>query len=277
MYGSGSVAGAFFQYGKRKNMYNDLFSIGPFTVHSYGLFMAIGIIAAITLASARAKRHNLSEDIFYGILFCASIFGLGGAKLMYIIVEFDDFLKSPKEFLSSSGFVVYGGITLGFAAVIVYCLIKKVDVLTYLDYGIPAVALAQGFGRIGCFMAGCCYGRVTDSWFGIAFTHSDFAPNNVKLIPTQLISAGGDFLNCLILILISRKVKKKGVICSLYVLFYSVGRFMIEFLRNDDRGAVGSLSTSQFYGIFAAIIGICLLIFFSLRKEKPVEAEAAEE
>lgn len=254
-------------------MCNDLFSIGPFTVHGYGLFMGIGLVAALVLACIRAKKNGLNEDIFYGIVFCGTIFGWTGAKVMYILVEWDSFIKSPKDFISSSGFVVYGGITGGFIAVIIYCLIKKVDVLTYLDYGIPSVALAQGFGRLGCFMAGCCYGRVTDSWIGIAFKNSTYAPNGVKLIPTQLISAGGDFLNCLILVLLTKKVKKKGVICALYLTFYSVGRFAIEFLRNDDRGFVGTLSTSQFYGIFTAAIGIAFLVFFSLRKEKAVNNE----
>ncbi len=249
-------------------MYNDWFTIGPITIHGYGACMGIGLICALILAIKRGKKKNLNEDIFYGILFWAAIIGWIGAKIMYIIVEWDSFIKDPISFISSSGFVVYGGITAGFITAILYCKIKKVDVLTYIDMAIPSVALAQGIGRIGCFLAGCCYGRVTDSWIGIAFKHSDFAPNGVKLIPTQLISAGADFINCIVLILIAGKTKKKGLVFSLYLVFYSIGRFLIEFLRNDDRGRVGVLSTSQFYGILFGAVGITLVILTNILNKK---------
>lgn len=258
------------------HMCNDLFSIGPVTIHSYGLCMAIGLIAALLLATYRAKKLGLSEDMCYGIMFCGAICGWGGAKLMYIIVEWDSFIQSPKDFWSTSGFVVFGGITGGFLSVLIYCLVKKQNVLTYLDLCVPSVALAQAFGRIGCFMAGCCYGRPTDAWYGIAFKNSYMAPNNIKLIPTQLISAAGDVLNCVLLILIAKKTKKKGIITVLYLIFYSVGRFLVEFLRDDDRGAVGNLSTSQFYGIFCFAIGVILLIVLCVVKQKP-EVKNVEE
>lgn len=257
-------------------MCNDWFSIGPITVHGYGACMAIGLLAALFVICKRAKKRGLSEDMCYGILFCGAIFGWLGAKLMYVIVEWRTFVVDPKAVLSSSGFVVFGGITGGFLSVLIYCLIKKESVLTYLDLAIPEVAIAQGFGRIGCFMAGCCYGKETDSWFGVTFKHSDFAPNGVKLIPTQLISSGLDFLNAIVLIIISGKTKKKGIVSSLYLIFYSVGRFLVELLRNDDRGEVGKLSTSQFYGIFCLVIGIILLVVMSKRKEK-ADTEAVNE
>lgn len=128
--------------------------------------------------------------------------------------------------------------------------------LAYLDLMIPSVALAQAFGRIGCFLAGCCYGRETDSWCGVVFTNSDFAPNGVKLLPTQLFMAGGDFLIMAVLLWYASKRPMRGRTSALYLILYSVGRFCIEFLRNDDRGTVGMLSTSQFIAVFTLIVGI---------------------
>ena len=88
-------------------MCNDWFSIGPLTVHGYGTCIALGLLLALFMASARAKKKGLSDDICYGIVFCAAVFGFLGAKIMYCIVEWDEFIANPRTFLSSSGFVVY--------------------------------------------------------------------------------------------------------------------------------------------------------------------------
>lgn len=119
----------------------------------------------------------------------------------------------------------------------------------------------QGFGRIGCFLAGCCYGQETSSPLGITFTYSDFAPNGVSLIPTQEISSLLNFLNFFILINIAKKKKAEGQVGGFYLIFYSIGRFILEFYRGDlERGNVGSLSTSQFIAIFTLIAGILLVV-----------------
>ena len=170
-------------------MHNELFSIGPFTVYGYGLMIAIGIITALFVAERRAKKKDLVIDQIYNITITSVISGFIGAKLMFCIVEFKDFIKDPLRVLSSNGFVVYGGIILGVLAGYGFCKWKKLVFWKYFDIVLPSVAIAQGFGRIGCFLAGCCYGKVTDSAIGIAFVDSSFAPNGVKMIPTQLISS----------------------------------------------------------------------------------------
>ena len=239
-------------------MKTDLFSIGSFTVHGYGLMIGIGFILAMLLAEYRAKKLGLREESIIDITIIAGVSGFLGAKLLYIIVEFDTFIKDPKAVLGSAGFVVYGGIIAGVLCCMLYCRIKKVSFIEYFDLVMPAVALAQGFGRIGCFFAGCCYGKATDSWFGITFTHSDYAPNGVKLIPTQLISSAGDFMICLMLLAYAKRKPRKGRVASLYLMFYGIGRFGVEFLRSDYRGSVGFLSTSQFISIGIVAAGIIL-------------------
>ena len=217
-------------------MKTDLFKIGGLTIHGYGFMIALGFILAMILGEYRAKKLGLKDESVIDIAIIAGLTGFAGAKLLFIIVEFDSFIKNPKEVLGSSGF-------------------------------------AQGFGRIGCYLAGCCYGRVTDSAFGVIFPVGSQAPAGVKLIPTQLISAGANIIHMIILIAVAHfigyTIRKKdgrklvlpaGGIGYLYMILYGIGRFLIEFLRNDYRGEIGILSTSQFISIFFIAAGVVLLI-----------------
>lgn len=239
-------------------MYNNLFSIGPVTIHGYGLMIAIGILCALFVAESRAKRRNLNVDLVYGLGLAVLIFGYVGAKLLFCIVELDSIIASPKLILSGDGFVVYGGIIGGILAAMLYCRVKKVSFLKYFDLLAPSVALAQGFGRIGCFLAGCCYGRETASPIGIIFHNSLFAPNDVRLLPTQLFSSAGDFLIAAVLIVFASRPRRGGKVGALYLMLYGAGRFVIEFFRDDYRGSVGVLSTSQFISLIILAIGIAL-------------------
>ncbi|MDY2596255.1 MAG: prolipoprotein diacylglyceryl transferase [Oliverpabstia sp.] len=242
-------------------MKNELFSIGPFTVHGYGLMIAIGILVAYVTAEYRAKKHGLDPDKIFYLVIWAVVGGFAGAKVLYFLTRLKDIMENPRVLLDlADGFVVYGGIIGGIYSAMAYCRIKKMPFLKYFDLVMPSVALAQGFGRIGCFLAGCCYGRETDSALGIVFHNSSYAPNDVKLLPTQLISSGLDFLLCAVLILLDRKKKGDGQIAGAYLVLYSIGRFILEFYRGDlIRGNVGALTTSQFIAIFVAMAGVVMI------------------
>lgn len=236
----------------------ELFSIGPVTVHGYGMMIAVGILCCIALGVYRAKRYNLDPDAIMDIALYGVIGGFLGAKLLYVIVEFPTFLKDPMSVLGSEGFVVYGGIITGVLVAILYCRKKKLVFLEYFDLAAPSISLAQGFGRIGCFLAGCCYGRETDSFLGVVFPEGCMAPAGVKLLPTQLLSSAGDFLITAILLWYYKRNNKTGNVGALYMLLYGVGRFLIEFLRSDDRGGIGMFSTSQWisFGIVAGAVAL---------------------
>lgn len=239
-------------------MKNNLFSIGSFTIHGYGLMIAIGILCCVIMGSYRAKKKGLNPEAVLDIAIFGVLFGFIGAKLLFVIVEFKWFLEDPLAVLGSEGFVVYGGIIAGVITAIVYCKIKGYVFLEYFDLLMPSVAIAQGFGRIGCFLAGCCYGRETHTHFGYIFPEGSLAPAGMRLLPTQLLSSAGNFLICIILILYSKKAKHTGDVGALYMLLYGVGRFLIEFLRDDNRGAVWMLSTSQFISIFIILMSLFL-------------------
>lgn len=254
-------------------MYNDLFSIGPITIHTYGLMIFLGVIAALFTGEARAKKRNMDADALYTMTFLCVVLGFCAAKVLFCIVEWKQFIQNPFSVLTASGFVVYGGILGGVVTAYVYCRLRKLSFVDYFDLMMPSVALAQGFGRLGCFFAGCCYGRETDSFIGIAFSHSDYAPNGVKLIPTQLFSSAGMFVIAGLLFWYGRKERQKAQVGALYLILYSIGRFTIEFFRNDYRGTVGIFSTSQFISFFVLALGIFL---FFRKNTKIAKAEPAE-
>ena len=245
-------------------MYNDLFSIGPVTIHGYGLMIGIGFLCCVLMGTYRAKKYDMDKNAAIDIALLGVFIGFIGAKILYIIVEFDWFIRDPLAVLGSEGFVVYGGIVAGVAAAIIYCRKRRLVFLEYFDLLAPTISVAQGFGRIGCFMAGCCYGRETSSFLGVIFPEGSIAPAGVPLLPTQLFSAAGNFVIMGILIWYYKRRKHTGDVGAMYLLLYSVGRFIIEFFRSDDRGAVAFLSTSQFLSIFIAAAAI--LMFFLDRR-----------
>ena len=250
-------------------MKNELLTIGSFTVYGYGFMIAVGILAAWITIDFRAARQKLDRDcVFYLIIWCL-VGGICGAKLLYWITEWKSILKNPGFLLDSiaDGFVVYGGIIGGILAGWLYCRHKKISFLKYFDLAVPSVALAQGFGRIGCLLAGCCYGSETSGFFTITFRTSDFAPNNVALIPTQIYSSILDFVHFGVLLLIARHKKSDGQVAACYLIFYSLGRFVLEFFRGDlIRGSVGVLSTSQFISLFTGFAGAVMLYVVSKKK-----------
>lgn len=246
----------------------DLFSIGKFTIHGYGLMIALGFLFALIYGTWQCKKQGLDDDFFFNLAMFVLIFGWLGGKIMFIIVEFKQFLISPMSVIGSEGFVVYGGIISGIITIYVYCKIKKMNFFSYIDIIAAAVAINQTLGRVGCFLAGCCYGRETDSWVGVVFPEGCMAPAGVKLIPTQLFSAAADICMFIILcMIINSKKYIKGVPMAVYMTGYAIGRTIIECFRSDARGSVGALSTSQFISIFIGAVG-ALLLCLILKKNK---------
>lgn len=255
----------------------ELFKIGSLSVHGYGFMIGLGFIIALFMGEFRAKSKNMKDEAVIDLAIIAGVTGFIGAKLLYIIVSFKEFMVNPLAVIGSEGFVVYGGIISGVLCCYLYCRVKKLKFMEYFDLVMPEIAVAQGFGRIGCFLAGCCYGRETTSAFGVVFPENSLAPAGVKLIPTQLISAAGDFLIAAVLIILAdtaiKKRKTAGDIGCAYMLLYGVGRFFVEFLRNDYRGEIGFMSTSQFISVFI-VIGSAALYAFNHKRAGAKQADA---
>ena len=248
-------------------MHNHILSIGPLTVHGYGLMIGIGIVAALSLAWRRADRRGIPQEKVTTVVLLGLIAGFLGAKLLFLITELPDVLRDPLPYLGSDGFVVYGGILAGVPTLWLWCRKKGERLEIWTDLLLPGVALAQGFGRIGCFLAGCCYGRPTASPIGVIFPADSLAPAGIPLLPTQLFSAAGDFLIALALLRLERRNGKDGELLVWYLLLYGTGRFLLEFFRSDPRGTVGVFSTSQFISLFIVAAGVVLALSRRKRSE----------
>lgn len=256
----------------RRIMHKELFSIGIFTFHSYGLMIAIGVIAAYLVVMHRAKRLHIDSTYIDGLAIWILVGGVLFSKIIYWLTQIENIIQDPKILLDfTDGYVIYGFIIGVIVAGYFYCKKKQLQFFQYFDLIMPSVALAQGFGRIGCFLAGCCYGQETSGRFGMIFPSSSFAPSGVSLIPIQLIASGLDFLLFVILSFYENRKKTDGQVTALYLIFYSIGRFILEFFRGDlIRGNVGVLSTSQFISIFIFMLGSWILLSkqFSIGKNK---------
>lgn len=240
-------------------MFNNWLTIGSVTIHGYGVMIAVGVILAFLIDEKLCDKFGLDGERIDTMIFAVLIGGYACSKALYCIIEWETFLESPMSVLGSGGWVVYGGIIGGLLTAYLFCKIHKWNFMDYFNVVVTSVALAQAFGRIGCFFAGCCYGIETDAFFGVTFPSGSLAPAGVKLVPTQLIMSAGDFLIAGICYRNLTKGKHPEDTGALYLILYSVGRFFVEYIRGDLRGEVGVFSTSQFISLFIFVLGAGLI------------------
>ena len=252
-------------------MYPRLFELGPVTVYTYGLLLAAAYLLGLQLARVRAATRGLDANRVLDLGIYIIISALVGAKLLLLVTDWSSFKADPKELLTlaRSGGVFYGGLILAVVVALWYIRRAGLPLWTTCDVFAPGIALGHVIGRFGCLFAGCCYGKPTTKPWGITFT-DPFAASNVgtplgvPLHPTQLYEAGAEFVILLILLWSERKGRSfAGRTFWLYMLLYAISRFIIEFYRGDDRGAVGIFSTSQFISILLAPLAIVMLVWLS--------------
>ena len=251
-------------------MHGIAFTLFGFPVHWYGIMVAAGFLASLAVLQYKRAYARMTSDQIIDLSIIVVVCGIVGARIAYVIQFFDQFRGNFWRVfrIDQGGLVFYGGFILAALVIFRYVRKHKLCMSRILDICAPAMAVGHAFGRIGCFLAGCCYGRECDTPISIVFHNSDFAPNGVPLLPTQLMSSAGCFILAAILFIYARKDRKEGTIGALYLILYSIGRAVIEFFRNDHRGAVGPLSTSQFISIFVLIIGIIIFVIKSKAESK---------
>jgi phosphatidylglycerol:prolipoprotein diacylglycerol transferase len=260
-----------------------LFEVGRFPVYTYGVLLAAAYLTGLWLAVRRARARGLDGDrvMDLGIWIIAS--ALIGAKLLLLIVDFDYFSRNPGELLSvfRSGGVFYGGLIAAVLVAFWYMRRAKLPLWPTTDAFAPGIALGHVVGRLGCLMAGCCYGKPTSVPWAITFTNPLAADNvgtplDIALHPTQLYEAAAELIILVLLLTTERRGKQfPGRTFWLYMLMYAVTRFVIEFYRGDPRGSIGVLSTSQLISIVLVPISIVMLMRLARRGGAPQPAVSA--
>ncbi len=254
-------------------MHPVLVQIGSFELASYGLMTALGYAAAAGYLLPRMKRSGikgLTADTFWNLIFIAFVGAIVGGKLLFILVSWPQLGATLAEKLATVvrdiryGFVFFGGMIVSVTALVWYIRRRQLPLLKTSDFLIVGLPLGHALGRVGCFLAGCCYGKPTALPWGVRFTdtHALVPPElmNVPLHPTQLYEAVLNFLLFLFLHYMSKRPHKSGAILVTYVWGYALLRFCIEFFRGDFRGGfLGGLSPSQV--ICLATAGIAFYIW----------------
>jgi len=254
-------------------MYPEIFHIGSFPINTYGVFLALAFLCAILIAVKLAARDGLPKDKIYDLSLWMLLASLVGSKLLMLFTE-PEYRDHPLQLLSldflRSGGVFYGGFI---AAVLTgFFLMKRYKLPWWktADACAPGIAVGNFFGRLGCFSAGCCWGKPTKLPWGVKFTELGHeitgVPVDVPLHPTQLYESFSMLIVFFFLLWLHKHKRFSGQVILLYALLYSIIRFLIEFLRDDPRGDVfglttrTGLSTSQLISIVVGVGALILLI-----------------
>ena len=253
-------------------MHPVLLNLGKFSLYTYGLFAAMGFLAAIWFATREAKRCGVDHEKIMDLSFYILVAAIVGSRLAYIGTVPDEFLANPLEMFKiwKGGLVFYGGFVGAMLTAIIYLKVKHLPIWKTGDILAPAVALGHCLGRMGCFFAGCCYGKACDLPWAITFHDpASLAPINVPLHPTQLYSSAGNFLIFLILLVVRRYQKFEGQLFWLYVLLYGITRSFIEMFRGDYRGGeiMGVLSVSQTVGCSLALVAVVMMVVLAKKAD----------
>ena len=251
-------------------MHPVLLAIGKFRIYTYGLMIAIGLIVGVILARRQAAREGIDPDRIVDITFYVLVVALIGSRLLFVAFYLEDYLSQPLRILKfwEGGLVFYGGLLPAVAVGLWYIRRIGLHLWQAADIFAPSIAIGHAIGRLGCFFAGCCYGKPCSLPWAVTFTDPrSLAPLGIPLHPTQLYSSLSLFFLFGLLIFLRRRKTFHGELLWSYALVYSIMRFFIEFLRGDYRGTIlaGLLSTTQAVGIVFAGISVGMLLY--LRKK----------
>ncbi len=248
-------------------MHPILFEIGSITIYTYGFCIALGALLGFGYMYWQGKKQfGLTFDQSNNLFIMLVVGGVVGGKLFLIFEEPSLYLLNPKKLLSGSGFVFYGSLLFTIPIMLCYFRRIKVSVLGMLDVMAVVTCIVHGFGRIGCFMAGCCYGKPTEGIFGVTFTNPvcQAEPLHTALHPTQLYEATLIFVLMTGLIILKSKKKFDGQLFLIYLIVYATGRGVLEFFRGDiQRGFLvkNLISNSQ----FISFVIISMAVYFYIR------------
>jgi len=242
--------------------------LGAWVVSTYTLAYVLAALAGDASSALRLRRLGLPHLVLLRIVLVVTVLGFAGAYLVRVVPTVQRALQTGVwRWYGGSSYI--GGLLAGIGALVLLCRWQRVPVLRALDAVLPTLALAQAIGRLGCFAAGCCYGRPTTSWLGVYLP--DNAGNWAVRYPTQLLSAGANLLIFGLLLAVERRlpVRRDGVLAALYGALYCLERFVNEALRADAvplfQGAETALSWAQLYTLVGLALALGWLVWQAFR------------
>jgi len=269
-------------------MHPVLIQLGPITLHSYGVLVASGILLALWVSRRQAVKMGLDPDDVWNLGIYMVLGGLVGAKLWYVLENAGYYADNPRalfsiETLQAAG-VWYGGFLTALLVAVFYVRKQKMQFLPLVDTFAAPLALGHGIGRLGCFSAGCCWGKPTTVGWGVTFT-SEYAsqtvgvPIGVALHPTQLYEASTELLAFAFLLWLGTRRKFNGQIFGSYLIWYGIARGTIEFFRGDPGRTMmfdAQYSLMQFVSVGLILLGAWMLWMGSQRPAAAVQPAPAK-
>ena len=249
-------------------MFPQLFHIGSFAVPTYGVLVALGVLTGLWISVRNSERQGIKAEYAWDFGIAVVLAGILGSKILYILVDLHTYMQHPGEIFSlatlQAGGVFSGGLIGAFVVAWWFLRKHQMPALATCDAFAPGLAMGHAIGRLGCFAAGCCFGKPTDHFWGVTFTNPLAqqlvgTPLNQALQPTQLIESGAELIIFGILTWMFARKKFDGQILGAYLFLYGIARFLIEFLRGDPgRGGPyfgGALSGTQLISIGLVLVG----------------------
>ena len=264
-------------------MYPILFELGPLTIRSYGVMLALSFLSGIYLALKRSETRNLNTNQMANMCLLIIVFSIIGARLMYVIPHWDEFKATPLDVISPfqstggiglTGLTMYGGFIGALAASLLYLKRQRIPVLRACDAFAPSIALGIGLTRIGCFLNGCCFGMPTDLPLGVTFPLNSAAGSfypDAHLHPAQLYNAILGMGMFALLLWSDRKERFDGFVFSLLLILEPITRFVVDFFRYYESSmtltSIGGTPLSVNQGISILLCGIGFLLLGWLRNQ----------
>ena len=244
-------------------MHPILISLGPIHLYSYGLLVAVGVLCAVMLLRKNAKIISINPDLIVDLAIVVVLSGFTGARIFYIAQFWEYFRSSPLDMLKiwEGGIILYGGVIGGLIGFFVFTRIKRLSFLSTLDLFVPAIALAQGFGRIGCFLNGCCFGKATHWPWAVSFPFLDHPVH-----PTQLYESIFDFCLAALLLFLFHRRLKTGTVAAVYFVLYPAARFFLEFVRGDNQAIFLNLTLHQWISLVFIVVTLSLFFWNRLTR-----------
>lgn len=242
-----------------------LISIGSFFIPTYGVLVALGFLAGLWVTVRLAKQNGVPVEPVTNLAVYSALAGLAGAKLFMFLFDFNEYWSGNRAFFSmdtlQAAGVYQGGLLLAFLMAVYYMRRTRLPALETLDVFSPGIAAGHAIGRLGCFAAGCCWGKETHLPWAVTFRNPEAnalvgVPLNVPLHPTQLYESVCEAILFAFLYWRIGRKHNPGEIFGLYLILYSVARFFIEFVRNHEQSLELGLSITQWISLAALAAGI---------------------
>ena len=253
---------------------------------TYGTLVATGVLLGLFIAAKLAQAQGEDPEKAWNLGILAVLSAIVGAKLLLIINDYSYYSRNPGDIFSLStlraGGVFYGGLIAAIAASVWYIRRNKMPVLKTCDAFAPGIALGHAIGRVGCFAAGCCYGKPTSLPWGVVFTNPlakeiSGTPLGVHIHPTQLYESVVELINFFLLYWLIRHKKFHGQVIGAYMFLYGFARYFIEFVRDDpERGSVfGIMTGTQLISLMLVVAGGLIWFYKGRVSAEPAARPAA--